>query len=264
MLEVADLNHRGGPRYAYHVDFVPSDAGFALAASTDSLNIPAGGTAIVNVMATRLRYIGPIAVTAVDLPAGVTSVPTVIGPGQDSVELTLHATQLRPRRVHPIRIVGTARVRSADFQAVATITEVLKADLSGMPYPPESLTTATAFGIAPGCSLHPADRTGRVGFRPQLVGHGQSDRRAAKRLRRRDRPGDRPVGEGDHAAVASQASASHGPHGGPQADSQRRLVGRDHVFRRQSAALAEFTAVLEGTLKKGNQTHVAAGSRRRC
>ena len=59
VLEVADLNHRGGPRYAYHVEFFPSDAGFSLEASTDSLNIPAGGTAAVKVVATRAAISGP-------------------------------------------------------------------------------------------------------------------------------------------------------------------------------------------------------------
>ena len=121
VLEVADLNRRGGPRYAYHVDVVPSDAGFSLAASADSLNIPAAGTATVTVTAVRSRYVGPIAVQAVDLPSGVTSVPTVIGPGQDSVVLSLRsAAGAATGRVHPIRIVGSARIRNADFQASAT------------------------------------------------------------------------------------------------------------------------------------------------
>ena len=108
VLEVADLNHRGGPRYAYHVEFFPSDAGFSLEASTDSLNIPAGGTAAVKVVATRSRYIGPITVKAIDLPKGVTSIPTVIGPGQDSVVLTLqaHAAATAARESHSHRGYG--------------------------------------------------------------------------------------------------------------------------------------------------------------
>ena len=90
-LEVTDLNRRGGPRYGYHVEFATADPGFSLAAESDSLNIPAGGTAIIAVKAARSGYTGPIALAATNLPAGVTSVPTVIGPGQETVALSLRA-----------------------------------------------------------------------------------------------------------------------------------------------------------------------------
>ena len=79
VLEVRELNHRGGPRYVYHVEVLPSGPPFTLSAKTDSLNVPLGGTAVVTVTAVRLGYTGPISVRAEGLPAGITSVPTTIG-----------------------------------------------------------------------------------------------------------------------------------------------------------------------------------------
>ena len=69
-LQVRDLNRRGGPRYVYHIETTPTEADLSLSVSTDSLNIPAGGTAALTVTAHRLGYGGPIAIRAVDLPVG--------------------------------------------------------------------------------------------------------------------------------------------------------------------------------------------------
>jgi hypothetical protein len=257
VLEVSDLNHRGGPRYAYHVDFVPSDAGFTLAASTDSLNVPAGGTAIVTVMVTRARYIGPIAVTAVDLPAGVTIAPTVIGPGQDGVNLTLHATaKAAAGRVHPIRIVGSARVRNADFQTAAMITEVLKTDLGGMPYPPESLTTAAAVGIAAPAPFNLRTEPAELVFGRNLSatvkviaerqkGFDEEIALAVVPLEREPKPNTAPKHPLPNGLTAALKPIPKG------------AASVDITFSADSQPqLAEFTAVLEGTLKKGNQPHV--------
>jgi hypothetical protein len=256
ILEVADLNHRGGPRYAYHIEFTPSDAGFALEASADSLNIPAGGTTLVKVTATRARFIGPIAIKAVDLPKGVIYAPTVIGPGQDSVVLTLHAdSTAASSRVNPIRIIGTARVRNADFQAVATITELLKTQMAGTPYPPESLTTAAACGIAPAAPF--ALRT-----EPAELVFGRNMSATVKVIAERQKGFDEEIAL---AVVPSEKETT--PPSPPKhllppgvtaalkpipkgATSVEIVVSADN-----QPPLAEFTTVLEGTLKKGNQTH---------
>ena len=258
VLEVSDLNRRGGPRYAYHVDFVPSDAGFTLTASIDSLNIPAGGTAVVTVMATRSRYIGPIAVKAVNLPTGVTSTPTAIGPGQDGVNLTLHATaKVATGGVHPIRIVGSARVRNADFQTAATITEALESDLGSMPYPPEALTTAAAVGIGSPAPFNLRTEPAELVFGRNLSatvkviaerqkGFDEEIALAVVPLERQPKPNTKPR----HPPLPNGLKAALKPI--PKGASSVEIT----FSADNEPQLAEFTAVLEGTLKKGNQPHV--------
>jgi hypothetical protein len=257
IVEVADLNHRGGPRYAYHIDVAPSDAGFSLTASADSLNIPAGGTALVTVTAARSRYIGPIVVKAVDLPKGVTSLKAVIGPGQESAVLSLQAAAgTAAGRVHPIRIVGSARVRNADFQTSATIIEALKANFGGMPYPPESLASATALGIGPSAPFvlrtEPAELTfGRnLSSTLKVIAERQKgfDEEIALAIAPHDaeptppaKPKD-PLPPGITAALKPIAKGASSVEITFTADNQ--------------AALAEFTTVLSGTLTKAKQPHV--------
>jgi hypothetical protein len=254
VLEVADLNRRGGPRFAYHVDVTPSDAGFSLAASADSLNIPAGGTAIVTVTAVRSRYVGPIAVQAVGLPAGVTSVPTVIGPGQDNVVLTLRSAAGVPTgHVYPVRIVGSARVRNAEFHTSAAVVDALKTDFGGMPYPPESLMTATALGIgAPApFALH---------TEPAELVFGRNLSATVKVIAERQKGFDEEI---SLEAVSPETEPKQPPPpkhplpAGITAALKPIPKGASSVEITFAAdnqvALAEFTAVLAGTLKKANQ-----------
>ncbi len=256
VLEVADLNRRGGPRYAYHIDFIPSDAGFSLEASAESLNIPAGGTALVKVTATRSRYIGPIAVKAVGLPKGVSSAAAVIGPGLDSVVLTLHADgTATSARVNPIRLIGTGRVRGADFQAVAAISEVLKTELSGMPYPPESLATAAALGIAPSAPFI-------LRTEPAELVFGRNLSATVKVIAERQKGFDEEIALAIVPSEKETTPPSPPKHllpTGITAALKPIPKGATSVEIAFSAdnqpALAEFTTVLEGTLKKGNQTH---------
>ena len=149
-LVVYDLARKGGSAYAYRIEVTQPKPGFSLSATADRLNIPAGGIAAVTVNATRNNYNGPIAVAAIDLPKGVTSLPTIIGPGRTHVILTVKsASNALAGRLFPIRIVGTAKIGNADFQATASIIAALKGVLNGMPYPPRILAKSTALAIGP-------------------------------------------------------------------------------------------------------------------
>ena len=148
-LQVEDLHRRGGSQFAYRVKVNPYQPGFTLDASADVLNIPAGGTAMVTVNAVRLDYNGPIQVTAVDLPEGFTSVPTVIGQGLASVVLTVNApAEATGGKVNGIRIVGTAKIGDADVQSRATVTSALKAAYNNMPFTPPNIDSALVASAA--------------------------------------------------------------------------------------------------------------------
>ncbi len=176
-LEIRDLNHRGGPRFVYHIDVVaePSQLPkeqppknrspkeqpakvaqhsarhvhtFTLNAAADSVVIPAGGTAAIPVSSVRSHYNGSIFVRAVDLPPGVKSRPTWIGGGEDLAELTLQSTGELPAGViHAIRIVGSPE--HSDASVTAQTTEAVRTQLGNMPYPPLGLCGNLALVAGP-------------------------------------------------------------------------------------------------------------------
>jgi hypothetical protein len=178
-LEVRDLNHRGHPRFVYHIDVVaepsqpPKEQSpksgsakepkhvarhvhtFTLNAAADSVVIPAGGTAAIPVSSVRSHYNGSIFVQAVDLPPGVKSRPTWIGGGEDLAELTLQSTGELPAGViHSIRIVGSPE--HSDATVMAQATEAVRTQLGNMPYPPLGLcgNLALVAGPRPNFTLH--------------------------------------------------------------------------------------------------------------
>jgi hypothetical protein len=160
-LEVRDLNRRGGPRFAYHVETVAEPAAppegqkpaesqklaagekrakgqkrtrrsvhpFSLSAGADSVVIPAGGTAAIPVTAVRSHYGGPISVHAVGLPAIVKSRPTWIGGGENIAELTLQSVGDLPAGIiHSIRIVGSPQVPGASLPTDSIPTDSIPAE----------------------------------------------------------------------------------------------------------------------------------------
>lgn len=149
-LLVVDIHGRGGSRFAYRVTVDEGAAGFALSCASDRINVPAGGTTTVKVIARRRGYNGPIRLSVEGLPAGLTAVPTVIGPGRGAVELTLIGTDKAPRgTAAPIRIVGTGTQGKKTINAVADIDAALKAASGGYPYPTPVLSSALAAAAAP-------------------------------------------------------------------------------------------------------------------
>jgi hypothetical protein len=68
---IEDLAERGGPNYAYRLVTRREAEDFKLALSSAYLNIPAGGTAMVEVIADRRGYDGPIELSIPDLPKGI-------------------------------------------------------------------------------------------------------------------------------------------------------------------------------------------------
>jgi hypothetical protein len=68
---VDDLAQRGGAHYAYRLSAYRAPFDLEATITTPYVNIPAGGTALVNVNVERKGYLGPIRIEAVNLPEGV-------------------------------------------------------------------------------------------------------------------------------------------------------------------------------------------------
>ena len=244
-LVLEDMHRRGGTQFAYRIVLGLAKTGFTLAASADRVNIPAGGTAMVTVTATRQRYTGPISVGAVNLPDGITSTSAVIGSGQTSVVLTLSSQPGAPTgKVFPIQILGTAEIANQDFRAVASISGALKATFNGLPWPPNSLSEAVAVGVGP-------EKAIRLNIESQQITFGRDLKAVVKVTAEREKGWD------DQIALAV-TPAKNGLPGGVTAALKPIPKGKNEIeitFSANSKApQGDFTAVLTGTIKNGKTT----------
>jgi hypothetical protein len=114
-------SQRGDARLTYRLLIRPERPDFRLfamapgnaAGNPSGVTLRSGGRAIVQVMARRFdEFNGPISVEALDLPAGVSASPCVIGTGQYQAALILTAAEGTAHGEFSPRFVG--RMRSGD------------------------------------------------------------------------------------------------------------------------------------------------------
>ncbi|OYW15941.1 MAG: hypothetical protein B7Z55_14500, partial [Planctomycetales bacterium 12-60-4] len=106
-LVVEDLVKRGGPEHAYRIAITSAAPRFDLAVSTDTFNVPAGGSVFATVTAKRANYGGPIELTVAGLPEGVSASRSVIGPGRNDAVITLTAgPAYQPGSMQLVQVVG--------------------------------------------------------------------------------------------------------------------------------------------------------------
>lgn len=245
-LVVEDLSKRGGSRFAYRVEVKPVTPTFALAASSDNINIAQGGTAIITVNATRKGYNGPIAVGLENPPAGVAAVPTIIGPGANSVVLSVTTTpDAAGSKVFPVRVVGTGQNGEATITVAATTNDALKAQWANMPWHPVALVESVAVGVGPKPNFV-------LKTEPATVVFGRNLKTTFKVIAQRN------DGFTEEIALAMTPEKTGVPAGitadvKPIAKDANEAVVT--LTANDKAALGEFTSVFVGTLKKDKDTH---------
>ncbi|RLS54358.1 MAG: hypothetical protein DWH91_12000 [Planctomycetota bacterium] len=247
-LEVGELNKRGGSQYAYRVAVEEYRPGFKLAASADTLNVPAGGTIAVTVTTTRLDYGGAIDLQLTGLPVGLTSVPTRIGPGLNAAVLTVTAAKDAPAgALSHVQLVGKAKIGDRDFEAASDVEEALRGQWSGTRLVPPTVSRAMALGVAPAGKL--ALRT-----EPAEIIFGKELKATVKVIAER--------GEGiDEAITLATEPAQNALPGGIALAVKPIDKGQSEVVleftANDQAPLGPFTVVLVATHKKGNDTVIA-------
>jgi len=246
-LVVEDLHRRGGSEFAYRIATAEYKPGFALAASTDTLNVPAEGTAAVTVTSVRTAYNGPIELSLAGAPEGIKATPAVLANGQNSVVMTIeNAGGVPAGKIYPVQIVGRARVAGVDFEAAATVTEAQKTAFSGMPLPPPQLARNLVVGVNPRPFYVLRSQPGELVF-----GKSLSATVKIKALRAEDFK---------EAITLAVTPAQNGLPAGITAAVKPIEKDKDEVeivfTANDKVALGEFTAVLAGTGKKGNETVV--------
>ena len=246
-LVVEDLNHRGGPEHAYRITVTTASSQFSLAASLDAFNVPAGGSVLANVTTTRTGYNGPIELRAVNLPAGVTASPSVIGAGRTDAALTLQASpEFKPGELHSISIEGVARIGDSEVVVPAEINGALKARNNNMRWSPLQLSKSVVAASAPA-----------PGFawkaEPNVVVLGKDLSAKFKLVATR-------AAGFEEGIVVAVTPAQNGLPPGITVAVKNIDKGQGEaeitVTANNQAALGSFTAGLTGTLKQGDKTAV--------
>jgi hypothetical protein len=132
IVAVEDLAQRGGRHYAYRLFAYQAPFDLKATITTPHVNIPAGGTAIVNVNVERRGYMGPIRVEATNLPKGVTAVG-----GDIPAELPDPENRATSRRAMLSLTAEPGAVFDASeigFRAVAVSAEQFARKASGIGY----------------------------------------------------------------------------------------------------------------------------------
>jgi hypothetical protein len=247
VLFVEDLNHRGGSEHAYRIVVTMSPPQFSLAASLDTFNIPSGGSVMATITTVRTGHGGPIELTAINLPPGVTASKSVIGAGRNDAVMTLQAgPELAPGDLYGIKIVGTARIGDADVAVPAEIGGVLKARNNAMRWSPSALHKfiAASAAPAPGFSWR---------MEPAVVVLGKDLSAKFKLIANR-------AAGFDEGVVVAVTPPQNGLPAGVTVAVKNVDKGQTEaeivVSANNQAPLGDFTAGLTGTLKQGDKTVV--------
>lgn len=149
-LMAEDLHRRGGPEHAYRILVEPYRPGFTLALESDKFDAPQGGVFVAKVTTARRDYNGPITLALEGSEVAFALAGQVIPEGKNEtvINVTLPAT-LAAGNWRNLKVVGRAKIGEQDFVARASTAGALRGQLSGLPYPPESLDGLVGLGVGP-------------------------------------------------------------------------------------------------------------------
>jgi hypothetical protein len=248
-LAVEELHRRGGSAFAYRVEAQAITPTFDLSAAADTVNVGAGSTAMITVNVVRRGYNGPIQVAATNLPAGVLSNPTVLGPGMKSVVLTVSSgAETAAGTFVPVTIVGRGKIGAEDFEVVAGTEAALKAKFNALPWGPQNLDGQLALGVSPKPQIRLRPEVGEIIF-------GKSLSAKVKVLVDRDKGFDEAVTlvvtpDAKKGGLPATVTAAVTPIAKGKNEAIITFTATD------KAPIGDFTAVLTGTIKQGKTTVV--------
>jgi Bacterial pre-peptidase C-terminal domain len=245
-LGVNDLNHRGGSQFAYQIGVEEYHPGFTLSVAADAVNIPAGGIGTITVNAARQDYGGAIDVTAEGLPEGVAAEPTRIGPGMNSVVLTVRAApETAAGAFAPVSVVGTAKIGDQDVRAVASIEGAVRGEWSNVTLVPGIIQDEAATAVAPAEPL-------RLRVEPAEVVFGRELKGTVRVIAERGEGVDQQIElklNPEQNGIPGNVGAELKPIPAGQNEVEIAFTGND------KAPMGPFTVVLSGTHTKDKTTY---------
>ena len=142
-----NLNFLYGPNEVYHLSVRPAWPDFEVALALDRYEAAAGGgTAVAVANVVRLNgYAGPVELSVTGDPN--LSGTTTVAAGQTQAFIPLLVKAGTQPGAYPFRVTAKATTDGKDVVRVATLTDVAKANLGGMPNPPQELLTGCTLAV---------------------------------------------------------------------------------------------------------------------
>ena len=150
------LNYAHGPVEVYHLTIEPSEPDFAVSLMLDRFEAAPGGTTVIPIAAlTRNGYAGPVELSVVGAGFEGTTIITTAAPAVPPAPPVPGApVGLLPLTVKPgtaagayeIRVAAKATINGKVVTRYATVTDIVKAGLNGLGFPPRE--TLTSLGVA--------------------------------------------------------------------------------------------------------------------
>jgi len=116
---IHDVTRDGGPAFAYRVEVRRAGPQLALVADFSSVTLPQGEYQALPLALTRTEYTGPVELSLLGAPAGVTLEPSVIPEGQNALIAKIKADKSAPLGLATMQVVAKATVNDTQIMAVA-------------------------------------------------------------------------------------------------------------------------------------------------
>ncbi|WDI44302.1 hypothetical protein [Bremerella sp. P1] len=120
-VSVHDVTRAGGPLHLYRIAVTPANhADFHVHIPSPAINIPAGGSAVMEVIAQRRGFGGPIALAFPQLPEGVQVSLNEIPAGADRALVTFTASA-EAKQSAVVPVMGKAKAKEQEVLRVAAV-----------------------------------------------------------------------------------------------------------------------------------------------
>ncbi len=147
VLHAVDLNQRGGPGYVYRITVKQNPPAFAVSADSDHLNVPAGGTAVLNI--TRTGDKKPVTISAENVPEGWSVRPTVLGSGQMQAAMTItHTGDSASTSFVPSLSLRASQLDTPNSNHAVSVLSAVQKRYASWTTLPESLPTSFSLATA--------------------------------------------------------------------------------------------------------------------
>ncbi|HZT79003.1 MAG TPA: hypothetical protein VFA26_02175, partial [Gemmataceae bacterium] len=152
-LSVEHLHYWGGPAESYHISVAPYQPGFDLSIGLDRWDAAQGATLTLPLLLARHDYAGPIEVSVAG-PAGFSGTLEIKQgqPPAPNVPAGQLLVQVKPDVAvgpHVLTVQGKATINGKPVFHRANVTNAMKAELAGLPYPPRPLLDEVAVAVTP-------------------------------------------------------------------------------------------------------------------
>jgi hypothetical protein len=127
-----DLSSRGGLGHPYRITVEPVEPTFEVEPLAAEVSVPRGGAANLLVNVARFGFAGPLTLSVVEPPAGLTVRAGVVPAGQSNGVISLLATPEADLAAVPLKVIGTADGPAGPIVAEAQMTLTF-ASLAGFP-----------------------------------------------------------------------------------------------------------------------------------